>query len=171
MIDKKNTYHLAMITKTSPNYSLRPLNAKIEQIILHCSDSQHAVGVLAWFALKKSQVSAHYVLSKKGIVHAVVDEKYSAWHTKKHNAYSIGIEIVGSRDDLLTEDQKESLEKLLAYLLKKYDLKPDVITGHKFADSETTKTCPGCLFGNHGTWEEFLAWRDSFASNYVNYQT
>ena len=54
------------------------------------------------FGLKKSQVSAHYLINRKGNITRIVDEKNKAWHAGKSkwknfinlNYQSIGIELV-----------------------------------------------------------------------------
>ena len=91
---------------------------------------------------KKSQVSTHYLITKKGLIIKMVEEKNIAWHAGKSkwrnfinlNNRSIGIELVnkGHRFGYENFSNKQilSLIVLCRYLIKKYKIIQKNILGH-----------------------------------------
>ena len=91
---------------------------------------------------KKSKVSTHYLINKKGDVKSMVDEKNIAWHAGKSkwkncinlNNRSIGIELVNKGHQFGYEKfSKQQILKLILlckYLIKKYKIKKTNILGH-----------------------------------------
>ena len=91
---------------------------------------------------KKSKVSTHYLINKKGDVKSMVDEKNIAWHAGKSkwkncinlNNRSIGIELVNKGHQFGYEKfSKQQIFKLILlckYLIKKYKIKKTNILGH-----------------------------------------
>ena len=89
------------ITKyKSPNYNSRK-NSKIQLIIIHYTALKNTLDAIAHLCNKENKVSSHYLISQKGIVYNLVDDKLRAWHAglsfwqdyKDINSISIGIEL------------------------------------------------------------------------------
>jgi len=90
-------------------------------------------------------VSAHYLIGRDGNVYRLVDEKNVAYHAGKSslpdgrtgiNSCSIGIELVCSFTEPITEPQMESLVKLTKEIQSRYKIKyvlrhSDIAPGRK----------------------------------------
>ena len=86
---------------------------------------------------KSYGVSPHYLVARDGTVYRLVDEKNIAYHAGESkmsdgrtnvNAFSIGIEVIGKDDGGPTEAQYVSVEKLLADIGTRWDIKH--VLGH-----------------------------------------
>ena len=81
---------------------------------------------------KSSNVSAHYLISRDGIIFNLLCPKYTAWHAGKSkwrdniniNDYSIGIELENKGHDFgysnYSSQQYSSLRKLIFFLKKNF---------------------------------------------------
>jgi N-acetylmuramoyl-L-alanine amidase len=112
---------------------------KINEIILHCSDSE--IGdvdmIREWHKDRGwSDIGYHYVILPDGTVEQGRDICKIGAHCKGHNASSIGICMIGVSH--FKEEQFLSLINLIQDLIKTYDIKS--IVGHNFYDKK--KTCP-----------------------------
>lgn len=126
----------------SPNRNDRPEGTKISAIILHhTATAADARAVGNFFASPQSKVSSHYIVDRSGyIVQSVPDDKIS-WHAGKSqfngvdnvNNFSIGIEICNLGDSLepYPETQYDGVIRLVAYLMKTYDVPMSGITRHR----------------------------------------
>jgi N-acetylmuramoyl-L-alanine amidase len=123
----------------SPNYRTGRANkVRISAIVIHYTTSLTIEATVEWFKNRQSQVSAHYVVGRDGRVVQMVDEKDTAWHSghselqgvKNVNAFSIGIELVGTGDSGFTDRQLASLYSLLEILVFKYRILPERVVGH-----------------------------------------
>ena len=106
---------------------------------------------------KTIKVSVHYLIDRDGIVYQLVDDCKCAWHAGKSkmpdgknvkgsvNDFSIGIELVGMKDDEFAKLQYRGLSKLLKKLVSKYDIKRKNILGHEDV-APKRKIDPGDLF-------------------------
>ena len=91
---------------------------------------------------KKSKVSAHYLINKKGSLIQMVDDNKVAWHAGKSrwknfknlNSQSIGIELVnkGHKFGYQSFSQKQITKLILLckFLTKKYNIKFSNVLGH-----------------------------------------
>jgi len=91
---------------------------------------------------KKSNVSTHYLINRKGNITRMIDEKYIAWHAGKSkwknfinlNNRSIGIELVNKGHQFGYENfSKKQILKLILLckiLIKRYKIKKTNILGH-----------------------------------------
>jgi N-acetyl-anhydromuramyl-L-alanine amidase AmpD len=112
------------------------------------------------------KASCHWLVGRQrdGYLWQVVPEEKKAWHARKCNSRSIGIEVVAKVGQALTEKQNETLIKVIRYTLQKYGLSYKAITAHKWTPQATA--CPANLFCSdtnieskmHGL-KEFLNWR------------
>lgn len=137
---------------TSPSLEIKPQiidwgfetpasKREIDTVIVHSSYCAAGKDVYDLTCILKEYkdytVSAHYIIDRKGIVYQLVDEKNIAYHAgigqtpdkrNRINNFSIGIEIMNTKIDKYTEEQYDSLNKLLAEIKNRYAIK--YILGH-----------------------------------------
>jgi N-acetyl-anhydromuramyl-L-alanine amidase AmpD len=97
---------------------------KIRWIIIHDieGDAQAAIN---WFKDPRAKASSHYIVAYDGRIYQMVKEKDIAWHAGNwaYNEHSIGIEHAGYADrKMFTEEEYRASAKLVAYLLRKYNV-------------------------------------------------
>jgi len=127
----------------SPNYSIKNRKKnKIKFIIIHYTGMQSGRVSIERLTSKKSGVSSHYLISRKGEIVKMVDEKNIAWHAGKSkwkniislNEQSIGIELVNKGHQFGYENfSKKQISKLVLLcknLIKKYEIKKTNILAH-----------------------------------------
>jgi len=85
-------------------------------IVEHIAQGDFQTGIDAWFHNPKAQVSAHFSISKLGVIHQYVDTDQMAYHCVDWNPKSIGVENLGMSGQHLTFFQKSSQKKLLQWL-------------------------------------------------------
>lgn len=150
------------------NFNERPLGVLITTIVIHSMyvpefgpndffDVQRCVEVL-----QREGVSAHYMISRDGIIVRCVDESKRAWHAgvskmpfpddsrENVNDFSIGVELIGAPDLEFTDMQYKALNQLIAKLASSYPI--NEIVGHDHI-SPDRKTDPGARF----SWERVKA--------------
>ena len=89
---------------------------------------------------KSSNVSAHYLITRKGVIFNLLCPKYKAWHAGKSkwknnvniNDYSIGIELENKGHNFgytdYSKKQYDSLKSLIFFLKKNfYILNKDIV--------------------------------------------
>lgn len=105
----------------SPNCSSRNGRA-VDLICVHDCEGSYA-GSIAWFAQKRSQVSAHLVLREDGgEVTQMVDFEDKAWHAVAFNSRSIGLEMAGFAKKGFGDSEWEEAANIVAYLLHKFSI-------------------------------------------------
>ncbi|MEA2007070.1 MAG: N-acetylmuramoyl-L-alanine amidase [Patescibacteria group bacterium] len=122
---------------------------KIDTIIIHSSydalgdEPYDLEGLLDEY--KQYEVAAHYLIDRKGNVYQLVKDKDIAYHAgissvpdgrMNVNFFSIGIELMNTKEDEYTAKQYKSIKKLVDYLKNKYTIKyvlghDDIATGRK----------------------------------------
>lgn len=117
-------------------------NRKIDTIIVHSSydalgdDPYDVTGLIAEY--KQYGVAAHYLIDREGTIYQLVADKNIAYHAGESkvpdgrtgvNAFSIGIEMMNTKEEKFTSSQYSALNKLLASLKKQYSIK--YILGHE----------------------------------------
>lgn len=131
------------------NFNLRKPNF----IILHHTAQDSVQQTLKTFTLKKSNVSAHYVIARDGKVIHMLNDYLRAWHAGNGswgkntdiNSSSIGIELDNNGYEPFSDIQINSLLALLTKLKKDYNIPAQNIIGH--ADiAPTRKKDPSALF-------------------------
>lgn len=142
--------------QASPNFtamSRKPGDVSI--IVIHTTQGTYQSAV-NWFLNPAAQVSAHYVISKKGEITEMVLEKDKAWHVGSENKSTIGIEHEGMVDDpkWATEPMLDASAQLSCYLLKKWQLPAtrDHIKGHVELPNQT-HTDPG----KYWPWDLYMS--------------
>jgi|SRR5579872_701928 len=136
----------------------RPFGLQPEAIVIHIMDGSFAAGESV-FADPTTQKSAHYGISKEGIVHQYVRESDTAYHAGivveptwdllkpgvNPNFYTVGIEHEGVAADVWTEAQMDASAALVEQIGTRWRIQLDaehVIRHHQI---RATKTCPGGL--------------------------
>lgn len=141
----------------SPHFSSRK-GAKINRIVLHYTTSRNAEGSMAWWQDPRSQVSAHYLISRSGEIFQCVKDEDKAWHARNANPESIGIEFAAAAGDRMTPEQEGPACKLIHWLVETYSIPWTHINGHRYTPgNENATDCPGDLFGER-TEKAVLDW-------------
>ncbi|MEI7621719.1 MAG: N-acetylmuramoyl-L-alanine amidase, partial [Candidatus Moraniibacteriota bacterium] len=114
---------------------------KIDTIVLHSSydalgdDPFSVVGVIEEY--KQAQVAPHYLIARDGTVYQLVADQNIAWHAgvakmpdgrTNVNSFSLGIEIINTKDGKFTAEQYGAVNRLIGDLKKAYPIKN--ILGH-----------------------------------------
>ena len=125
----------------SPNY--KPFAAKrpITCVVIHATATNGINSPHEWLCDPASQVSAHYLIGKDGLVFQLVDENNEAWHAGPSewrgqnfvNLFSVGIELVNSNDgiDPWPAAQVDACLDLVAQICKDNSIQPQDVIGHK----------------------------------------
>ena len=120
----------------------RPKGTKIDTLIIHSMHNPEEKDGFSAFSCKKCLdkhgVSAHYLIDLGGTVWQLISEDKKAWHAgiskmpedgrEGVNAFSIGIELIGSEDTDFTEAQYQALALLTKDILSRHPLR--YIYGH-----------------------------------------
>ncbi len=150
------------------NFGMRKPNF----VIIHHTAQNSCEQTLTTFTLTRTQVSAHYVICKDGIVHHMLNDYLRAWHAGSGkwgnltdvNSSSIGIELDNNGFEPFTEAQVNSLLQVLKTLKKNYSIPTANFIGH--ADiAPTRKVDPNRFF----PWQQlaqngFGYWYDTAAA-------
>lgn len=131
------------------NFNLRKPNL----VIIHHTAQKSCEETLNTFTRTRSQVSAHYVICKDGIVHHMLNDYLRAWHggvgrwgsVTDLNSASIGIEIDNNGFEPFTEAQVTNLLVLLDTLKSKYAIPTANFIGHSDV-APTRKVDPNVTF-------------------------
>lgn len=114
---------------------------KIDTIIVHTSynaigeDKYDIDDIIKQY--EQYNVSAHYLISRDGTIYRLVKDENIAWHAGASkmpdgrtniNDFSIGIEVVNTKEGKFSDAEYEALNSLISSLKKKYSIKN--ILGH-----------------------------------------
>ena len=144
----------------SPNHSSRN-GAKIEMVVLHCTEASLKATLDEFQNPTGRQVSAHYVIDKNGDIYQMVSDSERANHCRGANQSSIGIEHVAKPNEALTDEQAKSSAALIAWLLEQYDVSVANVYGHDFTPGYNLPggtSCPDKLFGPTHNQATVAAW-------------
>lgn len=116
--------------RRSPNRKPRARGVVPTLIVLHASAGKSDAGDLSWICSPQSKVSYHYLVTRDGAVHELVDPSEQAWHAGDSaykgrtfcNGFSIGVAWANRHDgtEMLTGGQLTAMRGLLAHLLKRF---------------------------------------------------
>lgn len=129
-------------TQNCKNFNSR-LGLPINIIVFHTTDAPFASAV-DWLCNPKSNVSAHYVISREGVILNLVKEDKNAWHcgNAEKNRRSIGIEIEAYKgSEHLTLSQELSLTWLVRQIKKRYVIPENNLFLHRWIKATE---CPIC---------------------------
>jgi N-acetylmuramoyl-L-alanine amidase len=131
------------------NFNLRKPNF----VIIHHTAQNSCEQTLQTFTLKRTALSAHYVICKDGTIHHLLNDYLRAWHAgigswgnlTDVNSSSIGIELDNNGFEVFPETQISSLLNLLGALKNQYNIPSSNFIGH--ADiAPTRKVDPNVNF-------------------------
>lgn len=140
------------------NFGLR----KPDFVIIHHTAQNNCEQTLRTFTLKRTQVSAHYLICKDGTVHHLLNDYLRAWqagisswgNNKDINSCSIGIELDNNGYEPFTTVQINSLLILLDTLKEKYNIPTANFIGHAdvapIRKNDPNVTFPWQLLSQHG---------------------
>src|SRR5271168_316266 len=134
----------------------RPLGFQPEAIVIHIMDGSFAAGESVFLG-EGTQKSAHYGISKDGVIHQYVDESHTAFHAGvvvnptwellkpgvNPNFYTVGIEHEGRPDDVWPDAQLTASAGLIGEIVARWKIPVDpmhLVPHHKIRAS---KSCPG----------------------------
>lgn len=132
---------LAVDSIASPAYAVGTTNFDLRRpnfVIIHHTAQNSCDQTLRTFTLTRTQVSAHYVICKDGIVHHMLNDYLRAWQAGASrwgnfsdiNSSSIGIEIDNNGYEPFTVPQINSLLHLLDTLKRKFSIPTPNFIGH-----------------------------------------
>ena len=142
---------------SSPNFNDRPKDIVPNILVIHYTGMQSLDQALQRLMSSNSQVSAHYLISRKGEIFKLVSEEKRAWHAGVSywrgetdiNSYSIGIELENPGHEFgyskFPKSQMSVLTELCVELINKYSISPENIVGHSDIAPRRKKD-PGELF-------------------------
>jgi N-acetylmuramoyl-L-alanine amidase len=131
------------------NFGMRKPNF----VIIHHTAQNSCEQTLETFTKKQTQVSAHYVICRDGVIHHMLNDYLRAWHAGAGkwgnltdvNSSSIGIELDNNGFEVFSDAQINSLLTLLNYLKTAYNIPLANFIGH--ADiAPTRKNDPSIFF-------------------------
>ncbi|GAA4804831.1 hypothetical protein GCM10023231_37450 [Olivibacter ginsenosidimutans] len=116
------------------NFNMRKPNF----VIIHHTAQDSIQQTLNTFTLSRTQVSAHYVIDKKGKVYQLLNDYLRAWHAGNSrwgsvtdlNSVSLGIEMDNNGIEPYTDAQIENLLGLLDTLKTTYNIPTENFIGH-----------------------------------------
>jgi N-acetylmuramoyl-L-alanine amidase len=116
------------------NFNLRKPNF----VIIHHTAQNSCPETLHTFTLARTQVSAHYVICRDGVVHHLLNDYLRAWqagvsrwgNVTDVNSVSIGIELDNNGFEPFAPEQIHSLLRLLTALKKEYGIPAANFIGH-----------------------------------------
>jgi N-acetylmuramoyl-L-alanine amidase len=107
-------------------------------VILHHTGNADVKRALATLSNQVSEVSAHYLVARDGMIYYLVDEMKRAWHAGDSwwggpidiNSASIGIELDNDGREPYAESQIAALLALLADIEQRYEIPAVNFIGH-----------------------------------------
>lgn len=116
------------------NFNMRKPNF----VVIHHTAQNSCDQTLRTFTLPRTQVSAHYVICKDGVIHHMLNDYLRAWHggiarwgnVTDVNSGSIGIELDNNGFEAFSGYQISSLLQLLDTLKRRYAIPPANFIGH-----------------------------------------
>jgi len=122
----------------SPNFGPRRDGLRPELVVLHYTAMECCEAALRRLCDPVRKVSAHYLISETGTIHALVGEDMRAWHAGAGawrgagdvNSRSIGIELANSGAVPFAARQIDALEHLLGGILSRWHIPPWGVIGH-----------------------------------------
>jgi N-acetyl-anhydromuramyl-L-alanine amidase AmpD len=142
--NKKSESNTPKITNKLVSWGYeKATSRKIDTIIIHStynitSSDPFDLNAIIYKEYKPYGVSPHYIINRDGEIYRLVEDKNIAYHAGESkmpdgrtgvNNFSIGIELVNSKDTKPTGEQYNSLKYLIGYLKGKYSIKYTL--GHK----------------------------------------
>lgn len=143
------------INRRSPNFDQRRL--PVTMVVIHYTGMVGAEAAIERLCDPAAKVSAHYLITDRGEVVALVDEADRAWHAGVSwwrgiadvNSASVGIELDNPGHDFgyrpFAEPQMAALVTLLPAIVARHGVAPANVVGHSDV-APARKIDPGELF-------------------------
>ncbi len=136
------------------SFSRRERTYNIHRIVIHVAEGS-VPATVSWFRNPSADVSAHYVIGRRGQVVQCVRHKDIAWHAGNwwYNTHSIGIEHggYGSNPNTWTRRMYHASARVTAYACRRHNIPVD--RKHVLAHRQIVATrCPG----RHFNFERYL---------------
>ena len=124
------------------NYSFRKKNKTVKYLIIHYTGMIDFNSAYRKLNNLKSEVSCHYLISRKGKIYNLLCPKFKGWHAgisewknvKNLNNYSIGIELENKGHEYgytnFTNRQYHGIKKLIKFLKFNFFIKDKDIVFH-----------------------------------------
>lgn len=157
---------MEVIQHRSPNFGPRRDGLTPTLIVLHYTAMASAKAALDRMCDPLPEVSAHYLISRRGETYQLVEEDMRAWHAGAGrwgglddiNSRSIGIELDNDGASPFSEPLMSALETLLGGIRQRRDIPPQGVIAH--SDFAPARKCdPGRRFdwqrlalGGHAVW-------------------
>ncbi|WP_370736434.1 N-acetylmuramoyl-L-alanine amidase [Cognatishimia activa] len=127
-----------IIQTPSPNFGPRRDGARPSLIVLHYTAMKSAEAACKTLCNPDTEVSAHYLISSKGVIQQLVAEEMRAWHAgvgqwgeiTDVNSHSIGIELDNLGTHGFAEPQMAALELLLPQIMQRWSIPAQNVIGH-----------------------------------------
>jgi N-acetylmuramoyl-L-alanine amidase len=141
---------------SKPPYFVGTTNLNLRKpnfVIIHHTAQKDCPQTLHTFTIRRTQVSAHYVICKDGTVYQMLNDYLRAWHAGVSkwgnvtdvNSSSIGIELDNNGFEPFTEKQIQNLLAVLDTLKRRHNIPVANFIGH--ADiAPTRKNDPNVFF-------------------------
>lgn len=128
----------AALWHPSPNCGPRRGGVRPDMVVLHYTAMEATPAARDWLCSPEAQVSAHYLISRRGGLIQMVGEDRRAWHAgagrwgavSDVNSRSIGIEITNTGAEPFPEPQIACLEALLPRVMARWQIAPERVIGH-----------------------------------------
>ncbi|BBK44219.1 N-acetylmuramoyl-L-alanine amidase [Allostella vacuolata] len=146
-----------IVPSPSPNHGPRPGDGRVDILVVHYTGMRDAAAALDRLRDPASEVSAHYLIERSGLIHRMVAEDRRAWHAGRGwwqgerdvNGRSIGIELENPGHEWgylpFPDQQMEALAGLARAILARHPIPPDRVVGHSDI-APRRKADPGELF-------------------------
>ncbi len=137
----------------SPNCGPRRGGALPDMVVIHYTGMPSCAEAHDRLCDAGAEVSAHYLISERGEITALVPEELRAWHAgagawgmvSDINSRSIGIELANSGAAPFSAPQMAALEGLLADVMARWQIAPERVIGHSDM-APGRKVDPGARF-------------------------
>ena len=139
------------------NYNFRKKNKIVKYIVIHYTGMKSLKEAYLRLNSFNSEVSTHYLISKKGIIYNLLCPRLKAWHAGKSrwknnkniNDYSIGIELENKGHEYgyenFSKKQYQSTKQLINFLSTNFYIKCNNVIFHSDI-SPNRKKDPGEKF-------------------------
>jgi len=175
---KKQTRKLSKSIRTTPvnptgedfvgttNFGLRKPN----YVVIHHTAQNSTEQTLKTFTTPRTQVSAHYVIGRDGVIYQMLNDYLRAWHggaakwgnLTDINSASIGIELDNNGFEPFTQPQINSLLTVLANLKKTHTIPAANFIGHsdiapgRKVDPNITFPWKTLAENGYGLWQDAI---------------
>ncbi|MFU8835141.1 N-acetylmuramoyl-L-alanine amidase [Roseovarius autotrophicus] len=153
----------------SPNHGPRRDGARPDLIVLHHTAMTSAEAALERLCDPAAEVSAHYLVSERGVIWGMMPEELRAWHAgtgrwgrvSDVNSHSIGIELANTGVHPYPAPQIAALRSLMAGIMARWSIPPARVIAHSDM-APARKSDPGPRFDWRGLARDGLSvWSDA----------